>query len=368
MPANPSAADRPFVSVVVPVYNDPDGIRATLDSLVDQTYPETASEVIVVDNDSTDETPAVARSVAADHPGLVRLVRETEIQSSYAARNAGVRAASGDVIAFVDADVVADADWLEAGVEAMGERGAEYLGCRVDVPCPEPTFAGRYNAATGFPVRRYVEEGSFAPTCALFVARAVFADVGTFDGGLVSGGDVEFGRRVAASGRKIHYAPEARVEHPARTSLRSLLEKYVRVGGGAVQQRRRYPDRFDPRPLYDPVLYLPPHPLRFHRNFGAEWDRLRRTEKLGLYAVGALVKFAETGGRLAERFGVGSAPAEGIDRLGPAATGGRAERVAEFDPAADAQLAGESAGAEPTTEFESMTDAERAANATEPSD
>ena len=346
MATNPSDGDRPFVSVIVPVYNDPEGLRTTLSSLVDQTYPESTFEVVVVDNDSTDETPAVARSVAEDYPGLVRFERETTIQSSYAARNAGIRAASGEILAFVDADVVADADWLEAGVRAMRERGAAYLGCRVDVPCPEPTFAGRYNAATGFPVRRYVEEGSFAPTCAVFVDREVFDDVGRFDGGLVSGGDVEFGRRVARSGREIHYEHRARVAHPARTSLRSLLGKYVRVGRGTVQQRRRYPDRFDPRPLYDPELYLPPHPLRFHRHFGEEWPELTRTEKLGLYGVGTLVKFAETGGRLAERFGVGSDPAPGIDRPGPTddertekVDDERTERAAEIEPIADAELA-----------------------------
>ena len=327
------SADRPSVSVICPVYNDPEGLRMTLKSLVEQTYPEGAYEVIVVDNDSTDETPAVARSVAADHPGLVRFERETAIQSSYAARNRGIRAASGELFAFIDADVVAAADWLETGVHAMEVRGVQYAGCQVDVPCGEPTFAGRYNAHTGFPVERYVEEGSFAPTCALFVAREVVEDVGTFDDGLVSGGDVEFGRRVAASGRDIHYLPEARVEHPARTSLRSLLGKYVRVGRGDEQRRHRYPDRFQPRPLYDPVLYLPPYPFRFHRNFGEEWVECALTEKLGLYAVGALVNLAETAGRLAERFGVGSTPNANVaaptstDRSGGAVPASASERA-----------------------------------------
>lgn len=298
-----SPSDLPFVSVVVPVYNDPAGIRATLESLVAQTYPSEAYEVVVVDNGSIDETLEVARAVATIHPDLVRVERETDVQGSYAARNTGIRASSGEYLAFVDADVVADADWLAAGVSAMCERDADYVGCRVDVACPEGTLVGRFNQCTGFPVERYVEQNEFAPTCALFVARDVFRDLGPFDADLVSGGDTEFGQRVAASGRELHYAPEVRVTHPARTSLRSLLEKYVRIGRGVTQRRRTYPDRYDPHPIWHPISFAPPHPLRFHRTFGDSWTTLSPTERAGMYAIGYLRRLAETAGRLAETAG-----------------------------------------------------------------
>lgn len=304
-----SLTDHPFVSVVVPVYNDPAGLRATLASLVSQTYPTDDYEVVVVDNGSTDETIAIAREVAAAQPSIVRVERETDVQGSYAARNTGIEASRGDVLAFLDADVTVEADWIEAGVAELREREADYVGCRVDVPCPEPTLAGRYNALTGFPVERYVEEHDFAPTCALLVTRDVFEDVGLFDAELVSGGDTEFGQRVAASGRTLHYAPDLRAEHPARTSLRSLLSKYVRIGRGMTQRSRRYPARFDPAPLYHPIGYLPPHPLRFHRNFGSDWNGLSRTERLGMYVIGSLTKLAGTAGRALERFGSSDAAA-----------------------------------------------------------
>lgn len=298
-----SHSDPPFVSVVVPVYNDPDGLRTTLSSLLEQTYPTSAFEVVVVDNGSEDGTLSVARALAADRPGLVRVERETDVQGSYAARNTGIRATSGEYLAFVDADVVAEPNWLEAGMETIRERDADYVGCRVDVSRSERTLAGLYNELTGFPVRRYIEENAFAPTCALFVAREVFRDVGTFDADLVSGGDTEFGQRVAASGRDLHYAPEARVTHPARTSLRSLLEKYVRIGRGIEQRRRTYPDRYDPFPLTHPVTYAPPHPGRFHRNFGDDWTDLSRPERVGMYAVGYLRRLATAAGRISDRFG-----------------------------------------------------------------
>lgn len=299
-----SVTDRPTVSVIVPVYNDPSGLRTTLESLVDQTYPPDAYEVVVVDNGSTDDTLAVAEAIADADPELVRVERETDTQGSYAARNTGIDASSGEILAFVDADVRVGSEWLAAGVEAMAERDAEYLGCRVDVSCPRRTLAGLYNAVTGFPVERYVAENEFAPTCALFVARAVVRELGPFDEELVSGGDTEFGQRVAASGRELHYASDVRVEHPARTSLRSLLEKNVRVGRGITQRGRRYPDRYESLPLYHPMGFLPPHPRRFPDHFGDDWARFSAAEKAGLYAVGHLERLAETAGRAMERFGL----------------------------------------------------------------
>ena len=94
-------------SVVVPTYNRAALLLQVLRSLAAQ-RTEAPFEIIVVDNGSTDGT----RQVAAAFPG-VRYVRETRPGSS-AARNAGIAASRGEVIAFLDDDVVAEPDWLEA--------------------------------------------------------------------------------------------------------------------------------------------------------------------------------------------------------------------------------------------------------------
>jgi glycosyltransferase involved in cell wall biosynthesis len=87
---------RPFVSVIIPVYNDPGRIRVALEALLHQTYPADAYEVIVADNGSTDETPGVVDEFDKKRPGLVRMVVEDKIQSSYAARNKALAAARGE--------------------------------------------------------------------------------------------------------------------------------------------------------------------------------------------------------------------------------------------------------------------------------
>ncbi|GAB7095458.1 glycosyltransferase [Halolamina litorea] len=229
------------VSVVAPVYNDPEGIADTLDALVVQIHDD--HEILVVDNGSTDDTRDVIRNYTQDHEN-VHLLVEDEIQSSYAARNKGIRHADGDVLGFIDADETVGDDWLETALRAMDEQDADYLGCNVELTLPQDTIVGRYNARTGFPVEQYLETEHYAPTCALLVRREVFEEVGTFDARLISGGDREFGERVHEAGYEQGYAEDAVVYHPARTSFEALAKKNVRVGRGFCQKQRYYPDRF----------------------------------------------------------------------------------------------------------------------------
>ena len=96
----------PFVSVIVPVYNDGQRIGKCIEALLIQTYPQAHFEIIIVDNGSNDNT----RSVIEEHP--VKLLVEDRIQSSYAARNKGIKNAKGEVIAFTDADCIPAPDWI----------------------------------------------------------------------------------------------------------------------------------------------------------------------------------------------------------------------------------------------------------------
>jgi GT2 family glycosyltransferase len=236
-----ASRDLPTVSVVVPVYNDPEGIRDTLSALTAQTYPADRLEILPVDNGSTDETPDVIREFEAAHE-FVTLVVEDEVQGSYAARNAGIEASAGEVLAFVDADEYMDDDWLETAVATTEE--APYVGCDVQLVVERETLAARYDALTAFPVARYIRWQNYAPTCCLLVRREVFEDVGTFDDRLVSGGDSEFGARVADAGYAQAFAAEATLYHPVRESVRAIVEKELRVGRGLCQRQEYYPDRF----------------------------------------------------------------------------------------------------------------------------
>ncbi|MBV0923320.1 glycosyltransferase [Halomicroarcula limicola] len=292
----------PTVSVIVPVYDDPEGVDRTLRTLTEQAV-STPYEVLVVDNGSTDRTPAVVASYCRARPDLVELLVEDEIQGSYAARNAGIERASGEILAFVDADMRVGPAWVDDVAAAM--QSAEYVGFDVQIEGrPEDGPVVAFNHVSEFPIERYVEEEQFAPTCCLAVRREVVETVGRFDERFRSSGDLEFGRRVHDAGFEQAFDPSVTMYHPPR-SVRELAEKYVRIGRGLSQRRRYYPDRFDRHPLFTPANYLPTLSPRKLRDSATDvQDRAGTTFPLRtlcvFYALEQLQKACMGVGRLAD--------------------------------------------------------------------
>jgi len=299
----------PDISVVVPVYNDPNGIQTTLRSLVEQTYPDSSYEVLPVDNGSTDETPAVINSFATES-SPVEPLSEPDIQSSYAARNRGIEHATGRTIAFIDADMWVDEDWVERIATKAEETESVYMGCNVEL-VPEndpPTIPEQYNAETGFPVESYIRHDHFAPTCCLVVQSQVFDEVGLFDERMISSGDKEFGWRVHQRGIKQQFVPDITMYHPTRCSLLSLCRKAYRVGKGQVQLRRRHsmsPNHGTTETLLDELILtgdrIPTiYPFGFYLNHRPETDA-RGIDLLCMEGINKLELISRIAGRLNER-------------------------------------------------------------------
>jgi glycosyltransferase involved in cell wall biosynthesis len=120
-------SEPPFVSVIVPVFNDARRLVGCIEGLRGQSYPSERFEVLVIDNGSTDDPAA-----AVDRHGLVRLMVEPK-PGPYAARNLGIAKASGEVLAFTDADCVPAPEWLEAGVRELNALSADVLGGAIEV-------------------------------------------------------------------------------------------------------------------------------------------------------------------------------------------------------------------------------------------
>jgi glycosyltransferase involved in cell wall biosynthesis len=109
------------VSIVVPTYKRASALRRVIGSALDQTYPASQYEVLVVDNNSPDDTAAVIDAIAAEHPGRVRRILETRQGVAYA-RQAGIDSAKGGIIAFFDDDVRVARNWLETIVTAFADH------------------------------------------------------------------------------------------------------------------------------------------------------------------------------------------------------------------------------------------------------
>lgn len=256
-----NSMDNPFVSVIIPIFNDEEGIRNTLESLSSQDYPGDSWELIVVDNNSTDNTFQVAQSFEKIIPSL-KLERETK-QSSYAARNKGIEVARGEILAFIDSDMTVRADWISTGVEDMERQQADYVGCRIDIYTRRnpPTVWEIYDQRTGLPVKSYMRNNIFAPTACLFIRRRIINKIGDFDSCLISGGDNEFGNRVRDAGFKMYYSDHNVMKHPARSTMTSMSNKTARRAKGELDLKWFYPTRYGPLKLL-PILYMFRPPLR----------------------------------------------------------------------------------------------------------
>lgn len=220
----------PTVSVIVPVFDDRPSLERCLDSLRRQVTPGVRPEIVVVDNGSGESLEDLG-----ERDKRVRIIREGT-PGSYVARNAGISAARGQILAFTDADCVPAPAWLSAGVAALlQENGPAIVGGRVRMFVPEGTSrtaAALYDLCLGLRQEKYWSEGGFFVTANMFVPATVFKEVGLFRTDVFSGGDAEWSRRAAERGVALRYAPEAVVEHPVRADWRSLRRKVLRIAHG----------------------------------------------------------------------------------------------------------------------------------------
>lgn len=217
----------PLVSIIVPVYNGEHRLPTLLSALHAQTYPNL--EILIVDNNSTDNTAAIIQADTS-----VRYVWEGLQQGCSAARNAALQVAKGEILAFTDDDCIPDPEWVSEGVRSLG---GDYHLAGGEIQfffSKKPGFAEWLDACQFLNQANYVSS-KFAVTANLFVRRQVFEQIGSFDGTVVSGGDVVFCRRACAHGFDITYAGAARISHPTRQTLKSLRDKAWRTGYGAGQ-------------------------------------------------------------------------------------------------------------------------------------
>lgn len=214
------------VSIIIPVFNDQDGIERCLRCIPFEPFSQI--EVIVVDNGSCPPISLTSfgneriKSVVCEKPG------------SYSARNAGVRVSTGDVLVFIDADCWPESGWLNNGLTALlSGAGQKIIGGPVSFVMTEKKSAvALYQIITGFDQEDNIHNKGFSVTANLFCTKEQFLCVGPFSEDLFSGGDREWCWRAIKKGYSLEYAKEALVYTYPRVSLSAAIRQARRVAAG----------------------------------------------------------------------------------------------------------------------------------------
>jgi glycosyltransferase involved in cell wall biosynthesis len=217
------------ITVVLCTYNRVRSLATALESIATQTVPQSVGwEILVVDNNSSDETRQVVEDFQRRYPERIRYLFEPQQGLSYA-RNAGVREAQGDILAFIDDDETADDGWLQnltvnlLSGEWAGAGGRvlpQWNGSRPRWLSSKSSFAlGPLAVFDPGLEGGQLTEPPFGANMAF--RKEVFerygrfrTDLGRSGKGMLSGEDTEFGRRLLAAGERMRYEPSALTYHP----------------------------------------------------------------------------------------------------------------------------------------------------------
>jgi glycosyltransferase involved in cell wall biosynthesis len=275
-------AYAPFVSIIVPTHDRRDNLRLCVRALLNLQYPH--YEVIVVDNaPSTNATAELIQQTYGDVPQL-RYIREDRAGPSWA-RNAGIAAASSEIIAFTDDDVEVDPNWLTELVGAF--ELVENVGCvtgqvqplELETPaqywCEENAgllwFREYNNAHKRFTRRIFTRAerhmhlyriGLFGCGANMAFRADILRSINGFDPALGGTGPVRSGEDVAAffatimRGYTLVYEPNALIYHQHRTTYEALLQQFYNYGVGLTAYLTKIVCTY-PQLLFDLVTKVP---------------------------------------------------------------------------------------------------------------
>ncbi|MGE5218278.1 MAG: glycosyltransferase, partial [Chloroflexota bacterium] len=236
----PALREYPKVSVVVCVYDGERTLDACLASLQKLNYPN--YEVVVVNDGSTDST----RQIAESYDGIHLIHQENKGLSE--ARNVGIRAATGEIIAFTDADCMADPDWLTHLVARFHSSEFAAVGGPNLTPPDDSFVASCVAVSPGAPTHVLLDDevAEHIPGCNMAFRREALEAIDGFDPVFrAAGDDVDFCWRLQNKGYKIGFSPAAVVWHFRRNTIRDYLKQQRGYGKAETLLFFKHPSRFN---------------------------------------------------------------------------------------------------------------------------
>jgi glycosyltransferase involved in cell wall biosynthesis len=236
----PMPSELPMVSVVICAYNAERTMRACLQSLRKLDYPN--YEVVVVDDGSRDRTA----EIAAEFPEF-RLIRQANKGLSIA-RNVGMHAALGELVAYTDSDCVVDPHWLAFLVRTMIEKRFDGCGGPNYAPHEDGWVEGCVAASPGAPchVLTANDRAEHLAGCNMIFRKVALLEIGAFDPQFTSAGDdVDICWRLLDAGFSLGFCPAAFVWHFRRNTVKAYYGQQRGYGRAEAALYLKYPERFN---------------------------------------------------------------------------------------------------------------------------
>jgi len=251
-----TAGAQPSVSIIIPVKDRAEELERCLVSLALLTYPADLLQVIVVDDGSSDGSAEIAQRC-----GALVIPSGGTGRGPAAARNVGARAATGEILAFIDSDCTASERWLDDLIPAFSDPRTAAVGGLVDGMCRESAVDRYESVMSSLALGARERSGNsgddtfYLPSCNLLVRRLDFAAAGGFRDEMHVGEDVDLTWRLRDNGRTITYLPVGRVYHEHRSSVRSFMSRRFDYGTSEGILQRLHPQRRK-RMVIPPLLAL----------------------------------------------------------------------------------------------------------------
>lgn len=227
--------NKPFVSIVIPCFNEEKYIGQCIDSIRNQHY-DSGFEVIAVDNSSTDDTVRIIIDKGA-------ILENAKKRGPAAAKNKGIEKAKGDIIVFIDADCVAHPDWLKRIVEPFQNLTTGCVAGEI-IPNDPKTMIEKFLCSKKHLFQSVNISHPFLPFAATANAaykREIFEKNGFFDENLFIGEDADMSWRMQLfTNYKLTYIPDATVFHPHESRPKELFRQKRRHAYGSVMLYKKY--------------------------------------------------------------------------------------------------------------------------------
>ncbi len=216
-----------FITIIIPAFNAESYIKECLDSLVNLDFPKKNFEIIVMDNGSSDRTVEIAQG----YDVTILTAKGCTISTL---RNLGAARSKGNILAFIDADCIANKGWLKEAVSLLEREHVGAVGSWYELPL-HPTYV---EEAWDVHMRNRRIDGQidWLPSGNFIVLKEVFNRVGGFNETLITGEDVDICRRIRRTGSKIISDKKIAVIHLGNPkTVREFFQKQIWHGKGGLQ-------------------------------------------------------------------------------------------------------------------------------------